>query len=65
MDQQSISEEELEYECLRILCDTAIAYRNLAETSGMGFPRMTDTIGYLEEQLSRMSSDFGEFEIVL
>lgn len=65
MDQQSIAEEELEYECLRNLCDVAISYRSLAEASGMGLPRIDETIAFLEELLSRMSKDFGDIEVVL
>jgi hypothetical protein len=64
VDQESISEEELEYECLRSLCDLAIAYRRIAEQSGMAFPRIADTIGYLEEHIGCLAGDFGELEIL-
>ncbi len=64
VDEESIAEEELEYEHLRSLCDLAISYQRLAEKSGMEVPAVTEAVGYLEELLNRISSDFGEIEIL-
>ncbi len=64
VDQESIAEEELEYEHLRSLCDLAITYQRLAEKAGMDVPRVSEAIGYLTELLNRISSDFGEIEIL-
>lgn len=64
MDQESITEEELEYEYLRSLCDLSITYQRLAEQSGMGVPRVSEAVEYLQELLNRISSDFGELEIL-
>ena len=64
MDQKSIAEEELEYECLRTLCDTAMTYRMLAENSGMGLPRIDRAIAFLENMVSWVSGEFDDTEIV-
>ena len=65
MDNGSIASEELEYEFLRTLCDLAIAYRRLAESSGLEVPTIGCTVGFLEEQMEERFSDFGDLEIVL
>lgn len=57
--------EELEYEFLRSLCDLAIAYRGLAESYGLKVPAIGCTVGFLEDRLKQMMSDFGDLEIVL
>lgn len=60
-----MTSEELEYEFLRSLCDIAIAYRGLTESSGLKVPAIGCTVGYLEERLKQMAADFGDLEIVL
>lgn len=64
MDQKSIAGEELEYEFLRSLCDLAVSYHRIAETSGTEMPRISETIGFLEDTISEMQIDFGDLEIV-
>ena len=64
VDRESIAEEDLEYEYLRSLCDLAIAYRRIAEKTGMGFPRINDAIAYLEGLIGKLTGDFGELEIL-
>ena len=60
-----MTSEELEYEFLRSLCDIAIAYRGLAESSGLKVPAIGCTAEFLDGLLKRMTSDFGDLEIVL
>ena len=65
MDRGSITADELEYEYLRSLCDLAIAYRRIGGIAGITLPRIESAIGFLEDQLDRLGSDFGDLEIVL
>ena len=64
VDRESIAEEELEYEYLRSLCDLSISYLRVAEKTGMEFPAIAETVGYLENLIGRLTGDFGELEIL-
>ena len=62
VDRESIAEEELEYEYLRSLCDLSISYLRVAEKTGMEFPAISETVGYLENLIGRLTGGFGELE---
>ena len=64
MDQESMTRDELEYVCLRTICDTAMTYRDIARESGMGLPNIDEAIDILEGMIVRIASKLRDAGIV-